>query len=39
MVNNEGLKMLNSPIFFNELKKKKNSEWSDFFDTFLTFNE
>ena len=27
-------------LFFNELKKKlMNSEWSDFFATFLTFNE
>ena len=31
---------MNNPIFFNELKKKlMNSESSDFFATFLTFNE
>ena len=31
---------MNNPIFFNELKKKlMNSEKSDFFATFLTFNE
>ena len=31
---------MNNPIFLNELKKKlMNSEKSDFFATFLTFNE
>ena len=31
---------MNNPIFFNELKKKlMNSEYSDFFATFLTFNK
>ena len=31
---------MNNPTFFNELKKKlMNSEYSDFFATFLTFNE
>ena len=31
--------MMNNPIYINELKKKlMNSELSDFFTTFLTFN-
>ena len=31
---------MNNPIFFNELKKKlMNSEQSDFFATFLAFDE
>ena len=31
---------MNNPISFNELKKKlMNSEWSDFFATFFTYNE
>ena len=31
---------MNNPIFLNELKNKlMNSEQSDFFATFLTFNE
>ena len=31
---------MNNPIFFNELKKKLMiSEQSDFYATFLTFNE
>ena len=30
---------MNNPIFFNELKKKMNSASSDFFATFITFND
>ena len=39
-MNNEGLKINELSYFLNELNKKlMNSEYSDFFATFLTFNE